>query len=68
MIPAIFMTAVSTSFLLVSKDALHLDPTIGSWGGVITAAVCLVFFMRWHHKKFNVTLRTDKYGNPIKKK
>lgn len=45
LIPAIFMTAVVTTYLFVAKEALHLDKTISYIIGIsITVIVTLIFF------------------------
>ena len=64
-IPAVFMTCVCTSFLLVSKIALGLDYTYGNLGGILAGIICVVIFFKWYFGKFKVTHKTNKYGENI---
>lgn len=64
-IPAVFMTCVCTSFLLVSKIALGLDYTYGNLGGILAGIICVVIFFKWYLGKFKVTHKTNKYGENI---
>lgn len=64
-IPAVFMTCVCTSFLLVSKIALGLDYTYGNLGGILVGIICVVVFFKWYFGKFKVTHKTNKYGENI---
>ncbi len=50
LVPAVFMTSVCTSFLLISKDAFGFNPIVGYVSAVITAAVSLVLFFCWYSK------------------
>lgn len=47
LIPALFMTTVCSTFILVSKQALHLDYFIGCSIGVIILIFSIVCFMMW---------------------
>ena len=50
MIPALFMTAVCSTFILISKNAAGLSPVIAySIGGVIVV-VAIVWFSLWYRK------------------
>ena len=49
LVPALFMTTVSVTFLLVSKQALHLDPVIGYSLGAAVPVVALALFCRWKY-------------------
>ena len=64
-IPAVFMTCVCTSFLLVSKSAMGLDISYGYFGGLLSSIVCVVLFFKWHFSKFKISHRTNKYGENI---
>ena len=47
LIPALFMTAVCTSFIVISKTALGLAPEIGYCAAVVMCAVLLGIFLKW---------------------
>lgn len=50
MIPALFMTVVCSTFLLVSKDAFGLDTSVGYVGSIIVLVAALVWFYAWYRK------------------
>ncbi|MBR6444850.1 MAG: carbon starvation protein A [Prevotella sp.] len=50
LIPALFMTVVCSTFLLVSKQALGLSPTISYTGSVVVLIVAVAWFSRWWRK------------------
>ncbi len=50
LIPALFMTVVCSTFLLVSPQAFGLSQTISYTGSVIFLVVALVWFFAWYHK------------------
>lgn len=57
LIPALFMTTVCSTFLLVSPQALHLNLTVGySIGAVILVIACVWFFV-WYRKSLRVSDR-----------
>lgn len=49
LVPALFMTTVSVTFLLVSKQALHLEPVVGYSLGAAVPVVALALFCRWKY-------------------
>ena len=51
LVPALFMTVVCSTFLLISPQALGLDGTLGYSGSVIILVVALVWFFSWFKKK-----------------
>ena len=51
LIPAIFMTVVCSSFLVVSKNALGFDITVGYTVGAISFVVACVWFTLWYRKE-----------------
>ena len=51
LVPALFMTVVCSTFLLVSPQALGLDGTLGYSGSVIILVVALVWFFSWFKKR-----------------
>ncbi len=51
LIPAIFMTVVCSSFLVVSKNAFGFDITVGYTVGVISFVVACVWFTLWYRKE-----------------
>ncbi len=52
LIPAMFMTFICTSFIMVSKIALGLPLEIGYTAGIVVAVAFALCFFRWHSKKF----------------
>ena len=56
LIPALFMTTVCSTFIFVSKQALHLDPALGYSLGFICFLVALTWFCAWYKKE---NKRTD---------
>ena len=47
LIPALFMTVVCSTFLLISKQAFGLNPTVAYTGSVIVLVVAVAWFFRW---------------------
>ena len=50
LVPAVFMTVVCSTFLLVSKTAFGLQETIAYSGSAIVLVVALVWFFSWYLK------------------
>ncbi|MDR1866422.1 MAG: carbon starvation protein A [Bacteroidales bacterium] len=51
LIPALFMTMVISTYIMVAPEGFHLSANVGYWIGTFcTATVCVVFF-RWMHRK-----------------
>lgn len=50
LIPALFMTVVCSTFLLISKQALGLNSTISYTASVIVLVVALFWFFSWYKK------------------
>ena len=50
LVPALFMTVVSVTFLLISKQAFGLDSTISYTGSVVALLVAVGWFWRWYSK------------------
>ena len=50
LVPALFMTVVCSTFLLVSKQALGLQDGIAYTGSIIVLVVALVWFFSWYSK------------------
>jgi carbon starvation protein CstA len=48
LIPALFMTVVCSTFLLVSGQALNLDYTFAWVGGGLVLVIALVWFYAWY--------------------
>lgn len=65
LIPAVFMTSVSISFIISSNIALGMPAYVGYFCGLTTAFASFILFFTWHSKKFRVKLKSDKKGNPI---
>lgn len=53
LVPALFMTVVCSTFLLVSPTAFHLDTTISYIGSVVALVIACVWFFAWYRKQFN---------------
>ncbi len=51
LIPALFMTAVCSTFLFISKQALHLPPTVAYSLGGICVIIALVWFILWYRRE-----------------
>lgn len=52
LIPAIFMTAVVTSYIFIAKEALNLDETISYIIGISTSIVMTVLFFYFNFTKY----------------
>ena len=50
LIPALFMTVVCGTFILVSPMALGVDTTIATWGSVLIFGVAIAYFGLWLRK------------------
>ncbi|KEI00489.1 carbon starvation CstA family protein [Clostridium botulinum] len=46
MIPAVFMTAVCTTYILVAPEGFKLSMAIGAPVGIIVAVICLLIFLK----------------------
>ena len=55
LIPALFMTVVCSTFLLISQQAFGLHPTIAYTGSVVVLVVALVWFFAWYRKQNKIT-------------
>lgn len=49
LIPALFMTTVCGTFLLISPMAFHLNSTISYTGTVVILVVACAWFFKWYH-------------------
>ena len=45
LIPAVFMTAVVVSYILIAPEGFHLSKNISYWGGVGSSMVLLILFL-----------------------
>lgn len=52
LIPALFMTVVCSTFLLVSPMALGLSTTVSYCGSVISLVIACVWFLWWYRKAY----------------
>ena len=50
LIPALFMTVVCSTFLLISKQAFGLNSTISYTGSAVVLVIALVWFYSWYRK------------------
>lgn len=48
LVPALFMTVVCATFLLVSPMAAGLDTSIGYWGSLTVLLIAIVWFSVWY--------------------
>lgn len=46
-IPALFMTAVSVSYILIAPEGFALSPTIAYSGGFVAVAIAMGLFVKW---------------------
>ena len=51
LVPAVFMTVVCFTFLLISPMALGLSTTIGYVGSAVALAIACAWFAVWHRKQ-----------------
>jgi len=64
-IPAVFMTCVCTTFLLVSKSAMGLNMSYGYFGGLMASIICVILFFKWYFCKFKISYKTNKFGENV---
>jgi len=50
LIPAIWMTMVCSSYILVAPEGFLLQPWIGYLGGGFFTLLCLLCFIFWYRK------------------
>ena len=62
MIPALFMTAVCSTFIFVSPNALNLPGATGYILGGLCVAIALVWFICWKCRKCPKTADADGAG------
>ena len=53
MIPAVFMTVVCSSFLMISKNAFGFDMMVGYGVGGAALIISLAWFFGWYKKEMN---------------
>lgn len=58
LLPAMLMTAVCSSFLVISKNAFGMDPVIGYCVGGGLAALFLLLFIVWKMKQNNNSINS----------
>ena len=51
LIPALFMTVVCSTFLLISKQAFGLSPAISYTGSIVVLLIATVWFFTWMRKR-----------------
>lgn len=54
LIPAVFMTVVCSTFLLISKQAFGLDSNISYVGSIVVLVLSLVLFFAWYRKSIKL--------------
>lgn len=52
LVPALFMTVVCATFLLVSPMALGLNTTVSYGGSVVSLVIACVWFLWWYRKAY----------------
>ena len=55
LIPALFMTVVCSTFLLISQQAFGLQPMVAYTGSVVVLVAALVWFFAWYRKQNKIT-------------
>lgn len=68
LLPAMFMTFVCTTFILISNIALSLSPTTSYTIGIAVTLTVTVRFFLWHNKKFTLDYAYGKEGKASDKK
>ncbi len=61
LVPALFMTVTCSTFLFISKQALHLDTTLSYVLGGLTFVFALIWFITWK-RKADERLRPDTHS------
>ena len=51
LIPALFMTVVCSTFLLISKQAFGLSPAISYTGSIVVLLIATAWFFTWMRKR-----------------
>lgn len=54
LVPAVFMTVVCSTFLLVSKQAFGLSLSKSYVGSIVVLVASLVWFFVWYRKQYNI--------------
>ena len=54
LLPALFMTAVCTTFILVDKVGFRLSQTLAPWIGIGTFVIATILFYLWKNRKNHV--------------
>lgn len=57
-LPAMFMTAVSTTYILIAEEGLRLNSTVSYIIGAVAAAVTLCIYLIFLNKKSDLKLKT----------
>ena len=47
LLPALFMTWVSTTYICIAKECIGLPPTISHLVGILSVVISLLWFVRW---------------------
>ena len=51
LVPALFMTVVCSTFLLISKQAFGLSPAVSYTGSILILMIALVWFFSWKKRR-----------------
>ena len=51
LVPALFMTVVCATFLMVSPMAAGIDTSVGYWGSLAVLLIAIAWFSVWYHKQ-----------------
>lgn len=65
LIPAMFMTFVCTTFILISKIALNMPSELAYTIGIIVTLLATFRFFQWHQKKFILGYAYGKDGKTV---
>ncbi|MCM1108912.1 MAG: carbon starvation protein A [Clostridium sp.] len=55
LVPALFMTCICTSYILVAPEGLQLSRAAGGTGGLLVSVIMLVLFVRWYRMLKNTS-------------
>jgi len=54
LLPALFMTVVCTTFIVVSKNAFAFDMSVGYTAGMSALLIAVVWFVLWYRKEMRI--------------
>ncbi len=51
LVPAVFMTMVCSTYILIAKEGFQLSKDVSYWGGLLITILVCIIFIRFIHKK-----------------